>query len=328
MDQFTVKYKAVMNSEPILKDYSELLKNYIGDVNSVKSNLRGKISGYNQIGKKLGTLSDDLETCTNVMSVMGDKAYSIGQRYQTAERNIQGFNDSQESQSSISEFWTDLIGAVGPTGQIISSLASIYSNVTDGDVNWFNAIEDVFNIADKGHDIFEKATDLGTADWIDYIFGLNVSDKAGKNFFEVFGDELSTTVVDGSKQGLPKWLGTATFLASAAGTAWDNYQDYKAGEMDAERAILETGGEILADVMLDAAITAGVAALLPVGTMAVTVGAAAVVVTWGLDMVCESLTGKSLTEATSDFILDTGQWIGSKAVEAGNALCNWWNDLW
>ncbi|MGL5436031.1 MAG: hypothetical protein ACRDBO_11610 [Lachnospiraceae bacterium] len=345
MEQFTAKYKMMMNSEPIFKDYQKLLKTYIEEVNSVKSNLRGKISSYDQIGKKLSALSDNVLTCSNVMSVMGNKIYDIGKKYQNTEKNIVGSTGEELDLSlrivdmepyvtilgpngQFSPELSKLIGAVGPAGEIISSIVSTSSDVTSNDTNWFDVLEDGIKIADKGIDIFDKYKELSKADWADYIVGLNVSDKAGKGFLEVFRDELSETVVDGSKTGVPKWLGTAAFVASAVGTAWDNFQDYQNGEMGVGRAILETGSEIAVDIVLGAGATALAAALLPVGAPAVAVGAIAVGVTWAAEWICESLTEESLTETVSDFILDTGQWIGESAKEAGNAICNWWSSIW
>ena len=64
---------------------------------------------------------------------------------------------------------------------------------------------------------------------------------------------------------------------------------------------------------------------------AVVVGGIAVGVSLVADIVCENLTGKSVTEAASDFVLDkaskAGKAITGAAKSAKKAVSGWFNKL-
>lgn len=139
--------------------------------------------------------------------------------------------------------------------------------------------------------------------------------------------------------GWAKALGIAGSILTVGTTAYDNYKEWKSGEISVGRAVAETLGEVAVDWGIGILATAAAAALLPVGAPAVAVGAAAAGVTWLADCICESFTGKGLTETISDAALDAGTAIwnaGTEAVsaigdglsEVGGAISDWWGALW
>lgn len=114
------------------------------------------------------------------------------------------------------------------------------------------------------------------------------------------------TIGDKIKVGT-KWAGVAL---SAVSNGIDNVEEH--GEMNG-RAVAETIGETVSDVVVGAAVTAtvvGAAAAIGVSAPAVVVGVIAAGVTWGLDEVVKATTGKRNTsELISDTVLDIGESI-------------------
>ena len=116
----------------------------------------------------------------------------------------------------------------------------------------------------------------------------------------------------------------AGIALSAATNAFSNADEAIKGEISTERAIAETITETLVDTATGWAIGTAVAAgmVATVGAApVVAVGAATVAVTMGLDWVCEKITGKDLTEAVSDGLIDTALMLKDGAVSVGNAIC-------
>lgn len=156
--------------------------------------------------------------------------------------------------------------------------------------------------------------------------GLKAGAKgAGSSFTSTFKDQF-TIFKDGTKKlDAPKAAGWALSLVA---NGFSNLEDYQKGEMSGLRATAETIAETIIDVGKGAAIAAGIAAgaaAIGVSAPAVVVAGAGVVVSAGLDWACEKLTGKSVTEATSDLILDVGEAITGGIASAGEAISGWVN---
>ncbi len=136
--------------------------------------------------------------------------------------------------------------------------------------------------------------------------------------------------VDSVKVGIK----VAGWALSLVANGFSNYDEYKKGGIAKERAAAETVTETLVDIGKNAAILAGVAA----GCAAIGVAAPVAVVTgigvgvsFIADIACENLTGKSVTEATSDFILDTASEVGEAvtgaAQSATSAVSGWFDKV-
>ena len=95
--------------------------------------------------------------------------------------------------------------------------------------------------------------------------------------------------------------------------ASSNYEEYKTGEISGARAVVETLLETVIEKgkgkLVNGLVTAAFTAICATSPPGIAVTAAVKVVTWGLDWVSEKLTGKKVTEAVSDFLIDTGEKI-------------------
>lgn len=129
-------------------------------------------------------------------------------------------------------------------------------------------------------------------------------------------------------KGALKWTGVAL---TAVTRGIQNYGEHKSGKISTGRAIAETVTETAVEVgkdwLIATAVTAGIAAVTGAAAPVVAVGVGVVAVSAGLDFICTKLTGKDVTEAVSDAVLDTGKAIGKgvKAVagKVGSAIKGW-----
>lgn len=130
----------------------------------------------------------------------------------------------------------------------------------------------------------------------------------------------STRIYNNFQKTWTKELGDITkanIVVSGLFNAISNYSEMKSGDIGVERMVAETIGETAVDVTVDAALSAGTAAVLAgvVGTTAVPVVAVASIVVaakWSADTIVRSLTDKdSFTEWVSDGLLDLGEKIGN-----------------
>ena len=129
-------------------------------------------------------------------------------------------------------------------------------------------------------------------------------------------------------KGALKWTGVAL---TAVTRGIQNYGEHKEGKISTKRAVAETVTETAIEVgkdwLIATAVTAGIAAVTGAAAPVVAVGVGVVAVSAGLDYVCNKLTGKDLTEAASDLVLDTAQKIGEGAKKVagkiGSAVKGW-----
>jgi hypothetical protein len=165
-------------------------------------------------------------------------------------------------------------------------------------------------------------------------------ENAGTSAWSTFKTEISpivkTTSADGTKVVDSVKTGTkvAGWALSLIANGFSNYDEYNKGEISKGRAVAETVVETAIDIGKGAAIAAGVAAgcaAIGVAAPAVVVGGIGVGVSLVADIVCENLTGKSVTEATSDLIIDTaakaGKAISGAAKSTKNAVSGWFSKL-
>lgn len=335
MDEFMVRCKQVMGCGDELINCAGFLKGYAGDTDSVRRNLRGKISSYDQIGNRLKQIAGCMEEECRKLESLGNGAHNIGRTYSDTENRITGKEISEEKVGAPEEegfSWefgdlaSDVLGEFGVIGTGISSVASWVTGGGKSDaVDWFlNVGDDAVGIGDGIREIVEDK--LPIAEW----FGFGASDYASDaKFWDRFksnlGKEAKETFdyMDGSNWS--KALGVLGTAFTVGEAAKDNYDEYKRGEIGAVRAVAETAGEVAVDWAIGIGVTALAAAALPVGAPAVAVGAATVVVTWAVDKAFEWATGKNASEFISDTILDGA----AKAVQsAGKAVADWWGGLW
>lgn len=165
-------------------------------------------------------------------------------------------------------------------------------------------------------------------------------ENAGTSAWDTFRTEISpivkettgggTKVVDKVKTGTKVAGWALSFIANG----FSNYDEWKTGGISGERAVAETVTETFIDIGKGAAIAAGVAAgcaAIGVSAPAIVVGGIGVGVSLVADIVCEKITGKGVTEAASDFILDgaakVGKAISGATSSAKKAVSGWFNKV-
>ena len=177
-----------------------------------------------------------------------------------------------------------------------------------------------------GKDIYpEIVKDRTAAGWVGRM------SNAKATFEKSFDKGLSIKDDAGNIKGFKVAGWALSFVANGI----SNYDEYKSTPgMTRERAVEETVSETFIDIGKGAVLTAGVAAAsaaLGFAAPAVVVGAGAVVASKVLDVVCTHLTGKDVTEAVSDLILDTEEQVAKVKVNAekivAKAASSWVNKV-
>ena len=154
--------------------------------------------------------------------------------------------------------------------------------------------------------------------------------KMKRNFSKAFGSSTDFSKLS-NKLGL---------VASYVGSGIDNFQEYRDGDISADRAIVEFAVEGIGSYALGAAAAAAVAAAGFASAPAVVVGAAAVGVVWGVDFLTKKVTG-AITGTEYGLVEGVGHLVGEgydlykegmynagKAVrQAGETVVNWVGNL-
>ena len=144
---------------------------------------------------------------------------------------------------------------------------------------------------------------------------------------------------DFSKGGSKTFFAWAGVVVDGAMNAYENYEEYRDGEIGAGRAFGETVTETAVDFAVDwgigVAVTAALAAT-PIGAPVLLVGACTVGAKFLLDWGSEKLFGKDFTEVVSDTIVDVaagtievasdvvkvvGEFVEETGKAVGDAIC-------
>lgn len=158
--------------------------------------------------------------------------------------------------------------------------------------------------------------------WGDVILDmLGTLGNAGSSVLDVWAEYLTDTretldSIDSIKAGrYAKWAG---FLIGLVANFAGNVQEF-AGDFSDPRLYLETVSETAVSAGASALVGAGIAAIF-VSAPAWAVGAAATVIVFSVDQAVEYLTGESLTEHISDFVLNTGAAIADSIGTAWESV--------
>lgn len=177
--------------------------------------------------------------------------------------------------------------------------------------------------------------------WKD-MFGLSPSDIGKFDWDGAVDDWISDHLVSGNNTwtenagAVCKW---ASYALSFVVSGVKNYEEYQQGNMSNARFVGETLIEGSVDIGLGALAGVAAAALLPATWPAIAVGAVGAVAYWGIDKVCEWITGESIgenianlvcdgVEATVDFVQDVGDAIADGVETAWNNVCDWVDGWW
>lgn len=313
-----IRCKRIQNMKWTFDSISRDIKRYAENADSIRRHLRGKISSYDQIGDRIGKITNRMELQANDFTNMGNKAVAIAKLYEQSEKKIVGEKPDLG--------WLEAVGDALGEVPFISALG-ISTVVSWAGQDGLGAGDILLDVGDwatsAGGSIYDHLTDdWSVADWFgmvatdytdDFIGNIKVAAKESVDFME--------------KENWGKALGIAGAALSFVSSAKDNIEEYQKGEIGWGRAVAETVGEFAVDWGVGIGMTALAATLLPVGAPAVAVGAVAAVGAWALDEVFQAACGKSAAEATSDFILDTGEAAINGIKSAASSLANWWRGI-
>ncbi len=311
MAQFSVKQNnidSVIDAERKL--VSELCR-LESEVRSVRNSLGFQIAAKANIRNRLNNAVTSLSVQRIAMSDMRSALQDTINAYNRTENTILGnlnienvkvqhaSEDSYEEETDqkkvdLEWLWKG-VGIFGPIGKICSGTGKLTVGDKGTTTTWAKAVKDV----GKGTLGLVKATkETNTkVDWLKHAFGFN--EKPLETEIKIKGSDVVFSAI-----------------VNAAG----NYEEYKTGAITADRAVAEWVTETALDVGKDALIAAGVSAAFTalgvVGAPAIAVTAATVVISTGVDWLCEKITGQKLTETVSDFVLDTAE-AGLNVVKTG-----------
>lgn len=362
MAQFSVKpenAKATVDTESrLIRELSSLES----EIRVVSSQLGFQVAAKANIRNRLSSAADRVTGYRNSMSSMHSVLQSVIDTYNRTENKITGntnvetskiqnvSGDSLESSTDLSLLWK-AVGVFGPVGKIVSTAGKAITGDRESGATWAKSASDIWKAGWKIGDIVKKCSDNNTdVKWWEAIVGINKNtfltsiSKSNLGWQEralngwnkgIKGTlrEFKTT------KGFVKQVGGITLSAIANG--FSNYEEYQTGAITVQRAVAETITETAVDwgkdLLIGAAVTAGFAAAGFAAPVFV-VGLATVAVSTFADWACEKVTGKKLTEALSDAILDRAESVvnqietGAKKVKEGvsalwSNITNSWNTL-
>lgn len=245
----------------------------------------------------------------------------------------------------------DILGKFGTYGKQFSFPIALMKNLVDAD--GITAKDIGSSIKGLGNSVcgiieysFDKATKsaaelkgLGAspaihaakpgAGWLERLnCGSSSFADTAKNKISPVSVKSGTKNIDAVKTGTK----VAGWALSLVANGFSNYDEHGGFT---KRMVAETVTETVIDIGKDVAIGAGIAlACGAVGFAApvVVAGGMAVAASTFADIVCESLTNKSVTETVSDFLLDkaipkTSEFLSGVATSYSNAVCGWINKI-
>lgn len=211
----------------------------------------------------------------------------------------------------------DYIGAVSSFGQVAKGTYKTVSKVIKKGIN-------MAKVSPMLHWTTQAKSWGKTLLGFDNYFNpktVGVASKASKTSTRIYNNMQKTFDYEFGK------ISKSDVVISGILNAIKNYSEAKSGEISAERAVIETVTETAIDVVVDAALYAGAAAILAgiAGTAAVPViaiAAVSVATKWLLDITANAITGRKdgFTEIVSDAIIDFGQCIGNAAKKVANTV--------
>lgn len=224
-------------------------------------------------------------------------------------------DSSERWKYSWSDFWKDLIKAIGSVG-IAGNLIAAVSSWLTGNGSFADLITVCKYIAKAVGSGAAAVSEGGAwAAWSDSIVGATATETGAKSFGKAFSEawekQFPTDMTKGSSavKTVAKWAG---YVLTVVQNAYENVQEYAKDGISVGRAISETIIESAVDIGVGAAASAGVTAVLTaIGVAAppaLVVGIGAVILTTGANAICKWATnGRDLGEVAADFVCNMGE---------------------
>ena len=302
------------------------------EVDSVRSGLRYKIAGREQIAARLreaaGQVRLESQRMGNMKSSL-DQIIQLYEKTETANRdslarakkpawagitsgngNTGGTPTGPEAEKKEKNFWDylfdfgkkELSNLLGPLAFLLNGPDKYFNSKDLPDLAYWNEVL-------KALGKVVKTEGDSTADWFKHLFGLNVPTQPA-TFWDTFQKKLGDFSTTG--KGISTVVNWGT---SFIDRMIKNYTEFS-GDWGNGRMWAETISETLLKVGEGALIGAAVAAVCPATWVPLAVGAATVGVTFLVDLGLDSLTSwitngqkTDWIDAVSDVVLDAGKWV-------------------
>lgn len=344
MNYFSIQCSSVSNVAAQEMQFADQLQSTASKVSSAL----GQISESSALNADMrSTLNGVAESISEQQSKMERLSIVLSESveaYETTEKNLINTMHSIESNSAVAEdgnFLRDYVYKVIGKAGYFGPLASFAGKIIEGQLGkkdeefdeeawrkesidtskagfsilkmlskWQSGNEELAKLA-KYAPNYAREEKLARLVGLNCKMGGKVSTAAtwGKRFAE--NVEKSDGIIDDFTKGGSKcFFAWAGLVVDGAINTYENYQEYKDGEISGERAFVETISETAVDFAVDWAIGTAVTAALaatPIGAPVLLVGACTVGVKVLLDAGCENLFGKNLSETVSDFYVDIAE---------------------
>ncbi len=362
MAQFSIKpdnaRKAVTEEEKYILE----LAGFEEEVQHVRNSLGFRVMSSANIRSRLKCAADKIEESQNSMrgmknmlsdsldlydktenAILGNVNIGNGIEVKNIPGGILNFDASGEMSDLISDkVWDAVKPWIGNFG-VMGSAAVMLDDIRTADfttgADWADLAKSSWGVGWGIEGVVKTCKGNTSVKWWKEALGLNPNSflKSIKNA-NLSGLQKAkhgfNQGVKGTLRGFRTVKGTTKQIGgialSGVVNAFGNYEEYRRGEISADRAVVETVMETAVDwgkgLLIGAGVAAGFAAA-GVAAPAVVVGAAAVGISMAADWICEKVTGKNVTELVSDAIVDVGYQIKDDATALWSGITNGWNAL-
>ena len=362
---FEVNVNGVMNCASSFEAYSKILRSVAEESGSLLSQLRGSLS--TRVGGVAARVSicTNAKLCQADMTNLSKAARQAVQVYVRHENNVKNKSFTKTAGAKKASFaiggdttsrvktkiGNTLLENAGSIGGFISSISQIHSYTHSGEINYGGIAKAGRTLAKTIHGFgrniqkLEKLSRMNPGQAMvtgaKRFFGLDkafignlrpstFSSFKGRfynNFSKQFSDRSGSYTAGGAKSFFA-WAGVAV---NGVARGISNFKKADAGEISwgraAAKTVVETAVDTGLNIVVGAAVSAGIAALGFTSAPVIAVGAATALVMAGANEICKFFTkkvtgeSKGLTETISDFILDVGSArIKGKAKAVSNAV--------
>ena len=90
MEEFSVRSSSVRQASQYLDSFQGFLSDRSSEIDTIRRQLRGKISQHEAIGSRLRTIADTVDSLQDTMRMMGHCLERVDYYYQRAEDRITG----------------------------------------------------------------------------------------------------------------------------------------------------------------------------------------------------------------------------------------------
>ena len=308
-----IRYNLVKGRREDIQGLAGQMKNYAHDTDNIRRKLRGKISSYDQIGRRLNQISDRIEKNGRDLEQFGEKLKNIVHLYEQSEKRIlgQAVSDSGITEPDEKGFSLDIGVSIGDFAVKFSFAGSMESMVAP----WWMSVLDsstLLSLAgdvgkDLGNPVLKRLGGLGTV--------LSVAQTIKNNCDEYEKEEISEGRVALETVGelAADWAIGVGMTAVAATLLPVGAPAVAVGAVAAVATwALDQASDLCFGKSASEAISDGI-------------------IDFGENVVQGIQSGKSVPEAVIDGVIDSGgkfvQGIQSGGEKVVQGMADWWGNL-